>query len=232
MAILTTWTTLRDFAVARSLSIQWAEDSVFYFIQAVVDGESLFHARISKTLAGDAADKSDFETTYKTPGNKATNTALAIRRITDLNSDTTPDGIADQIRIGDGTNTLKVNADGSVNISGVFSVGAHASPIFSEFSDTLTTLAYEPVFSYTSASLTMKVVQLVITASQPVNLRLKIGTTVIREARTSPLERNVTFLFMEHRSLSTGQVLSVEAQAERLIISPVLTFTAMEGYIA
>lgn len=62
------WTPFKAFIIAKSLSVQYAEDDSFYYLVAN-EGPNHFECKISKTLPGDATALSDFETNYKPSGN-------------------------------------------------------------------------------------------------------------------------------------------------------------------
>lgn len=47
---------------------------------------------------------------------------LSVRRLTDKDNDGTPDDLADAIQVGDGTNRLAVNSDGSINTNQLNSI--------------------------------------------------------------------------------------------------------------
>lgn len=61
------WTDFKARVIARSLSIQWTEDSTFYNL-LIVDGQVCFTCVLDKN-ASDTADLTDFETNYKASGN-------------------------------------------------------------------------------------------------------------------------------------------------------------------
>lgn len=60
------WTALKQFAVARSLSIQWIDNGQVYYL-AAVDGPFTLECTLNKSNAND--DLVDFETNYKASGN-------------------------------------------------------------------------------------------------------------------------------------------------------------------
>lgn len=111
-------------------------------------------------------------------------------------------------------------------------ISAHPSQIFVDNADVLPSAGYHTVFSYTSANNNTKLVYVTVAVSTTANVRLKINGTVRREYRTSPSDRQAHFLFHEHRSLPTGTIVEIEAEAERFILPSYTTFTALEGYIA
>jgi hypothetical protein len=57
-----------------------------------------------------------YETANPLPVVFAGSITTTVRRLTDKSGDTTPDGLPDAIQIGDGTNRLHINADGSINV--------------------------------------------------------------------------------------------------------------------
>lgn len=111
-------------------------------------------------------------------------------------------------------------------------VSSHPGQIRDQAPDTLTTAAFEEIYSYTSASNLSRITQVVCTASTACTFRLYSGSTLLRELRSSPLERNVTFLFTEHLKLPAGTILKVEAQVDRLIFASYETHSSIEGYLA
>jgi hypothetical protein len=127
---------------------------------------------------------------------------------------------------------LNINVDLDAKTGDNVAVSAHPSQLFLEQSDTLTTGAYEEIFTYTSANANLKIAYVTAAISATANVRLLINGVVKREYRTSPMDRQAHFLFHEHRSLPTGAVISVEAQLERVLNVPHTTLTALEGYIA
>lgn len=136
-------------------------------------------------------------------------------------------------------NVLIVNPDGSINTNVELdasdgdnvAVSAHPNQIFDEASDTLTTNLFEQIYTYTSTSNNCKIICVECTAGTPSIFRLKLNGTIIRELRSSPTDRNIVFQFREHRSLSNGDILTVEAKVNRLIQTSYSTFTSLEGYI-
>lgn len=136
----------------------------------------------------------------------------------------------DSIAIGDPStdNILSINPDGSIDVN---IVSSGTTPIFSESADTLTTSGYEEIFSYTSTSDDTRITSVLCTASTPVTFRLKINGSIKKELRSSSLERNKEFIFRENRPLNNGDILTVEAKVERLILSSYDTFTSLEGYL-
>ena len=150
------------------------------------------------------------------------------------------DPIGDGVHIGDATtgDVLTVNPDGSIDVNvqvdaasgDSVSVSAHPNQVFDEAADTLTTAAFEQIYTYTSVSNNTKIIAVEASAGTPSIFQLKLNGSVVRTLRSSSLERNVTFYFREHRSLVTGDVLTVEAKVERLIKTSYDTFTSLEGY--
>lgn len=127
-----------------------------------------------------------------------------------------------------GAINIDLDAKGGDNTA----ISAHPSQIFSETSSSFSSAGYNVIFSYTSTNALTKVVYVTSTISTTSNVRLKINGVVKREYRTSPTDRNAHFQFHEHRSLPLGSVLTIEAEAERLILPSYITFTSLEGYIA
>lgn len=72
------WTSLKEYVNARGISIQYTEDTVFYYLVAA-DSYSAFKAQISKTMPGDSADKTDFETNFQPTANRPTTSAFIDR---------------------------------------------------------------------------------------------------------------------------------------------------------
>jgi len=156
-----------------------------------------------------------------------------------------PNGDTVRITDSDG-DELEINPDGSINVNGSLDVeidakdgdniaiSAHPNQIFDEFTDTITTAAFEAIFSHTSVDSNTKIVAVECTASTSATFQLKIDGTLIRTIRTSPTERTKTVVFREHRSLTSGQILTVEAKVDRFFSysSPYSTFCSLEGYIA
>jgi hypothetical protein len=146
------------------------------------------------------------------------------------------------VSIGDAAsgNTLNIEPDGSLNTNTEvdaadgdnIALSAHPTQIFSEASDTLTTAAFEQVFTYTSIDNDTKIAAIHCSVSTPARIRILINGVTKYEKWSSPTERNVIFDFKEHRSLVSGQIITVEAKVERLIFNSYDTFVTMEGYIA
>lgn len=148
----------------------------------------------------------------------------------------------DGVHIGDLStgDTLTINPDGSINSNVAvdaadgdsIAISGHTSPLFAEAAGTLTALAYQEIFTYTSISANTKIIKLECTASTPATFRLLINGIVKKQASSSPLERNVTFQFIEHRPLLAAQIITIEALVDRLIDASYDTFTSLEGYVA
>ena len=136
--------------------------------------------------------------------------------------------------------SLEIESDGSLNANvevdaadgDNIAISAHPNQIFSQNPDTLTSAAFEEIFTYTSTDNKTRLLHIECTVSTPSRLRVKFNGSIVRELWTSPVERNVRFQFSEHRTLLSGQIISVEAQVERFIHSSYDTFTSMEGYLA
>lgn len=135
---------------------------------------------------------------------------------------------------------LLINPDGSINANinldaaggDNVAISGHNSPLFDQNTDALTTLAYTKIFEYTSTNANTKIIKLECTCETVTNFRVKIGSTIIKTLRSSPIERNIVFKFEEHRPLPSGSKISVEGQIERQFAPSYETFVSMEGYIA
>jgi len=134
---------------------------------------------------------------------------------------------------------IRVEPDGSINANTEIdandgdniAITGHPNQIFDEAADTITTAAFEEIYTYTSANLNTMIRSIECTVSTPATIRLKINGVIKKVLRTSPLERNIKFLFEDDRPLSTGQTVSVEAQVDRLIHASYDCFTSLEGYL-
>ena len=155
----------------------------------------------------------------------------------EVNLDSTTDAV--RVEDPDTGAHIRVETDGSINVNtevdassgDSISIGAHPNQIFDETADTITTAAFEEIYSYTSTADNTRIVLVECTVSTPSILQLKINGAIKRVLRTSPTERNIRFDFSEHRKLTNGQTLSVEAKVERLIKASYSSFTALEGYL-
>ena len=169
----------------------------------------------------------------------AVDTTISVDNLTvsvDLNSDT------DQVAVEDPDTGahIKVETDGSVNANieadaldgDNIAISGHPNQIYNQFADTLTTTTFEQIFYYTSTDNNTKILLVETTGGTPSTFRVKINGTIIREKRSSPLEKNIIFSFLEHRPLASGSVITVEAKVDRLIQASHDTFTSIEGYIA
>lgn len=125
-----------------------------------------------------------------------------------------------------------INVDLDAKTGDNVAISAHPAPIFTEAADTLDAPGYKQIFSYTSSNSGTRVSLVVVAVSTTSNIQLKINGAVKREYRTSPSDRQASFLFSEHRPLPAGSILTVEVEAERFIRPQYLTFTSLEGYIA
>lgn len=147
----------------------------------------------------------------------------------------------DSITIGDAnTNaTLLVNSDGSIDVNSVSSaqsgdsiaISAHPNQIFDEASGTITTTSFTQIYTYTSTNDLTRITHVESTAETPSTFVLKINGIIKRTLRSSPMERNIDFKFEENRTLLNGDILTVEAQVDRLIYTSYATFTSLEGYL-
>lgn len=155
----------------------------------------------------------------------------------DVNLDSDNDAVA--VEDPDTGAHIRVEADGSINTNTALdaaegdnvAISAHPNQIFDEAADTITTAAFEEIYSYTSSSDLSKIIAVNCSVGTPAIVRVKIDGNIKKILRTSSLERNALFEFKEHKPLTNGQTLSVEAQVERLILSTYNTFTSIEGYI-
>ncbi len=129
----------------------------------------------------------------------------------------------------DATVDVQVNVDAEDGDS--VSIGAHPSQVRESSPDTITSAVFEEIFSYTSPGSNVRIVHVEATVSTPSLIRVLLNGTTIREKWTSPMERNVDFLFMEHLKLTTGDEVTVEAQVERFLHASYDTFTSIEGYL-
>lgn len=153
-----------------------------------------------------------------------------------------PDGDTIALIDPDTGDILQIEPDGSINVNckidaldgDNIAISSHpeADQIFLEATDTLTTNGYEEIFSYTSTSNSTRILVIECTADTSSTFRIKIGGVIKKVKRSSPLERNVVFEFKEHRPLSNGTAISVEARVDRKIFASYGTFTSLEGYLA
>lgn len=151
------------------------------------------------------------------------------------------DPTSDGVHIGDQVtgDLLVVNPDGSINVNtevdasdgDSIAISAHPNQIFDEGGDTITTAIFEEIYSYTSVDNDTRIINVDVSLGTPSLVRLKINGVTKRELRSSPQQRNVEFVFKEHRPLNNGDVLTVEAKVGRLIQTSYSTFTSLEGYL-
>lgn len=111
-------------------------------------------------------------------------------------------------------------------------ISGHPNSIFSEAASTLTLPGYQQVFSYTSVNANTKIAAIVSSISTTANAVVKLNGTIIKKFRTSPAERQASFIFYEHRPLPLGAVITVEVQPDRMLNAPFDVFTSLEGYLA
>ena len=147
----------------------------------------------------------------------------------------------DSVQIGDPNTgfTLKINTDGSIDANieidaadgDNVAISSHPNQIFAQLADTITTNAFEQIFSYTSTSDRTRIINITSTVSTPSLIIIKINGTIVRELWTSSIERNAIFDFKENRQLQNGDILTVEAKVERFIHNTYETFTSLEGYL-
>ena len=130
-----------------------------------------------------------------------------------------PDGSID-------TNT-EIDAQDGDNIA----ISSHPNQLFEQNLDTLTTANYEEVFTFTSTTSSTRVMKLEATSATNSVFVVKINGVVIKQKRSSALEKNVQFSFSDHRQLFSGDILSVEAKIETRVVAIYETFISMEGYI-
>lgn len=138
-------------------------------------------------------------------------------------------------------NKFKVNADGSIDANVELdaedgdnvAISSHpqAQQIYRQTADTITTAAFEQIFTYTSTDNGTRIINITSTVSTPSLIQVKINGTIIRQLWTSPIERNAIFDFKENRTLANGDILTVEAKVDILIHPTYETFTSLEGYL-
>jgi hypothetical protein len=148
----------------------------------------------------------------------------------------------DSVEIGDSStgNTLHINSDGSIDSNTEvdaedgdnIAISAHplTDQIFDETADTITSAAFEEIYSFTSTSSKSRIKVLECFVSTPSLFRLKIDGVIKKQKSSSPTERNITFTFEEHRQLVLGKKISIEAQVDRFIHGTYETFVSLEGY--
>ena len=137
---------------------------------------------------------------------------------------------------------LLVEPDGSVNVNTEvdaadgdnIAISSHppANQIFAEAADTLTTANFEEIFTFTSTDDTTRLMRIEATSETICVFQVKINGVIKRVKRTSTAERNVTVDFLEHRQLTNGDTLTVEAKIETKDVTSYNTFTSLEGYLA
>jgi hypothetical protein len=159
-----------------------------------------------------------------------------------LTVDVDLDVATDGVHIGNPTtgDILVVNPDGSINVNTKVdakdgdnvSISGHKNPISDEKEDTISDLNYKEIYSYTSSNANTKIMKVECTCETPATFKLKINGSTKKILRTSSLERNVSFIFDEHRSLLTTQILTIEAQIDRQFNPSYTTFVSLEGYLA
>lgn len=151
----------------------------------------------------------------------------------------------DGVHIGDLTtgDVLVVNPDGSINVNVAvdakdgdnIAVSAHpeADQIFAEAANTLTNDSPKTIFSYTSSSDNTRIIKLDCVSFTQTIFRLKIDGTTKKIKVSSAGNPNIEFLYIEHRPLLNGEVLTIEAEASRYFGNngPYETFTSLEGYL-
>lgn len=113
-------------------------------------------------------------------------------------------------------------------------IAAHANQIHDDGADSVTSDAvFKTIYTYTATADKTRVLHLEATAATFGHYRVKIGGTIVRERYTTGSEPNANFLFLEPRTLSDTEVLTVEFKPYRMLagIASHATFTALEGYI-
>lgn len=151
-------------------------------------------------------------------------------RITAQDDDPNPGNQHSSVRVSDGVENLSVNPDGSINVV-VVSGSGHDNPLRNSDSSTITTAAYEEVYSYTSLSASTYIIKVESTCETTSIFRVLVNGITLKEKRSSPMERNIEFRFDENYKLGIGDTLSVEVQVERKFTVNPYAFTSIEGYI-
>lgn len=151
------------------------------------------------------------------------------------------DFLEDSVHLGDPDtgNTLLINSDGSIDTNTEIdssdgdniAISSHPNQIFDENSDTITIANFKTIYTYTSTNNNTRIQLVEGEISTPSLVRLKINGVVKKQFRTSSIERNFKFIFKEHRTLLSGDILTIDAQIDRLILSSYDTFTSLEGYL-
>lgn len=140
----------------------------------------------------------------------------------------------------DGDNPLPVDATLTVDNINVeidakdgdnIAISSHPNQLFDQGSDTITTAAFEEIYSYTSSDDATRLIHVEVTIGTQSRVQLKLDGTLIRERRTSSEERNTVFVFREHKHIPSGSVLTVEAKVNRKFKPSYDTFTSIEGYL-
>lgn len=152
-----------------------------------------------------------------------------------------PDGDSVHIVDADNCYRMKVNADGSIDANVTvdaadgdnISISGHATPLFREFADTITTANFEEIFTFTSTNDNTMISKVECYIETPSTIKLFVDGTEIKRDANSSLKLKVAFNLDEPRPLLLGKILKVEAQVDRLITSksPFETFCSLEGYI-
>lgn len=151
------------------------------------------------------------------------------------------DFVDDGVHIGDRNtgNELKIEPDGSINVNSAIdadeddiAISSHPNQIFTENTDTVSTTASTEIFSYTSTSNNTRIMKIECTCDTSALFTAYIDGTSIRAKRSSPLDRNVSFDFLEHRTLSATEELTIEIVVDKITTNaPFNTFVSLEGYI-
>lgn len=148
----------------------------------------------------------------------------------------------DSVKIGDGTDFLAVNADGSINVKAtlqpgsVVSISKHTNSFYHtdeiDLNDVnLTTSGYTEIFSYTSGSNLLKLIALKIKGDTFGVYRLKVNNITKDYVHTSPIQRNCLFKFYENMPLVSGEEITIEFRPERILLTDYNFFMRIEGYL-
>jgi hypothetical protein len=136
---------------------------------------------------------------------------------------------------------MKVYADGSIDANvevdaadgDNIAISGHQTPLFRQGADTITTAAFEEIYTFTSTNNNTMVSQLDCFAETPAVFRVVLDGTEIKRKSSDASDLNVVFNFEEHRPVLATKVLKIEAQVHRFVSSksPFATFCSLEGYI-
>ena len=147
--------------------------------------------------------------------------------------------VHDSVRVGDGTDLLEINADGSINVHWL---PGNVNPIIYTNSGSFTNTNETIVATYTSTSLNEKIAVLLGDAETFGIWRIYRGASInpsnlAAVTRTSPTSRNTEIKFTEPEILSNiGDKVTVSFQAERyrsaFLGGSASTFVRLEGYVS